>query len=152
MSDSIPAGFEPFPVNKGFAVHVGPLYFKQTETAGILGFRVMPHHLNPVGNCHGGMMMTVMDMALGFNTRMAAGNESFPPSIQLAYDFLQPAELGDWLESDVTFTHTTRRMGFADGFLIGPRGPVMRCNGICKLPRDDDPRFGVAARQTPLPG
>jgi hypothetical protein len=43
-------------------------------------------------------------------------------------------------------------MGFADGFLVGPHGPVLRCNGICKLPRADDPRFGAAARQSPLPG
>jgi acyl-coenzyme A thioesterase PaaI-like protein len=152
MHHDVPAGFQPFPVEDGFAHHVGPLYWKVEDGKGILGFRVLDHHVNPVGICHGGMMMTVMDMALGFNVRLASGSESFSPSIQLAYDFLQPGRLGEWLESDVDFTHTTPRMGFANGLLIGPNGPVMRCNGISKLAKPDDERFGTQKRRMKLPG
>ena len=36
------------------------------------------------------------------------------------------------------------RMGFASGLLIGPEGPVMRCNGIAKLPNANDKRFAQA--------
>jgi len=148
----VPPEFQPFPVDEGFVERVGPLYWKLADDRGVLGFRVLEHHLNPVGICHGGMMMTVMDMAVGFNLRLASGIEAFPPSIQMAYDFLKPGRPGDWLESAVDFTHTTPRMGFANGLLVGPEGPVLRCNGICRLPRADDPRFGKPARGVRLPG
>ena len=59
-------------------------------------------------------------------------------------DFLQPAHKGEWLFSNINFRHTTRRMGFASGLLIGPNGPVMRCNGIAKLPKSNDKRFAKA--------
>jgi len=151
-ADDIPAGFQPFPVDEGFVERIGPLYWKLDGDHGVLGFRVLEHHLNPVGICHGGMMMSVMDMAVGFNLRLASGTQAFPPSIQLAYDFLQPGRAGDWLQSAIDFTHTTPRMGFANGLLVGSEGPVLRCNGICRLPRADDPRFGTGARFTRLPG
>ena len=28
--------------------------------------------------------------------------------------------------------------------MIGPDGPVLRCNGLAKLPGADDPRFALA--------
>ncbi|HZD26070.1 MAG TPA: PaaI family thioesterase [Alphaproteobacteria bacterium] len=141
----VPAGFQPFPYEMGFVERIGPLYWARRGERGVLGFRVMEHHANPVGICHGGMMMTVMDMAVGFNLRLLMGHEAFVPSVQLSFDFLQPGRLGDWLESAVDFTFTTRRLGFANGLLVGADGPVLRCSGICKLPRTDDPRFGAGA-------
>lgn len=145
MSEEVPAGFQLLPEQAGFAHHVGPIYWRVDGEKGIMAFRVAEIHLNPAGICHGGMMMSVMDMSLGFNNRLTSGRGAFPPTIQLSYDFLQPAQLGDWLESDVSFTYNTPRMGFANGFLVGPRGVVLRCSGICRLPRPDDPRYGDSA-------
>jgi len=87
------------------------------------------------------MMMTLMDMAVGMNVQLAAKTEVFSPTIQMSYDFLQPAYEGQWLVSEIDFRHTTRRLGFASGLMIGPDGPVLRCNGIAKLPSANDPRF-----------
>ncbi len=89
-------------------------------------------------------MMTLMDMAVGMNVQLAAKTEIFSPTIQMSYDFLKPAHEDEWLFSNINFRHTTRRMGFASGLLIGPDGPVMRCNGIAKLPKANDKRFAKA--------
>ncbi len=139
---AVPEGFEPFAHDLGFASHVGPIYMRVNGTRVDLGFRVEAHHCNPIGICHGGMMMTVMDMAIGVGIAAHAGIRKFTPSVNLTYDFLRPGELGEWLQSDVDFAHTTRRTGFASGFLVGPKGPVMRANGICKIPTSDQSRFG----------
>jgi len=136
-----PAGFELFPHADGFATHVGPLYFKMRDGEGVLGFRVMPHHCNPAGICHGGMMMTVMDMAIGVAISVGAKTGGFTPSVNLTYDFVAPGPMGAWLQSKVDWVHTTKRTGFANGYLIGPDGPVMRANGICKITDPNDPRF-----------
>tara|TARA_R110002167_G_scaffold38508_2_gene120028 strand:+ start:124 stop:651 length:528 start_codon:yes stop_codon:yes gene_type:complete len=141
MTDSIPDGFEPFPETDGFVAHVGPLYWAVREGRGYLGFRVDKRHVNPAGICHGGMMMTVMDMVIGFNVQLGLDRAVFVPSVQCTYDFLRPGKLGDWLEGSTDFVHLTRRTGFANGYLTGSEGPVVRCNGIAKIPGENNTQF-----------
>ena len=141
---NVPEGFQPFPEGQGFTDHIGPLYWCIDDGFGIMGFVVSDIHMNPAGICHGGVMMTLMDMAVGMNVQLAAKTEIFSPTIQMSYDFLKPAHKDEWLFSNINFRHTTRRMGFASGLLIGPDGPVMRCNGIAKLPKANDKRFAKA--------
>jgi len=136
-----PEGFTVFPHSDGFADHVGPLFFKMKGGEGVLGFRVMDHHCNPAGICHGGMLMTVMDMAIGVAVAMHAKTNAFTPSVNLTYDFVAPGPKGAWLESKVDWVYTTKRTGFANGYLVGPNGVIMRANGICKIANPDDPRF-----------
>jgi len=87
-------------------------------------------------------MVTVMDMALGIAMARAGKFKGFVPTFNMTTDFLMPAKHGDWLESKVEFGRASRRMAFAEGLLIGPDGPVLRCNSIGKLPNKDDPVFG----------
>ena len=141
---NVPEGFQPFPRDQGFTDHIGPLYWRIDDSVGVMGFVVSDIHMNPAGICHGGVMMTLMDMAVGMNVQLAAETETFSPTIQMSFDFLKPAYKDEWLFSEINFRHTTRRMGFASGLLIGPKGPVVRCNGIAKLPNANDKRFAQA--------
>ena len=68
---AIPDGFVPLDfdglfdhLETHFTQHVGPIYVRQTEAGRQLGFEVKPHMCNPAGICHGGMLMTVMDVGL----------------------------------------------------------------------------------------
>ncbi|MCW9033641.1 MAG: PaaI family thioesterase [Rhodospirillales bacterium] len=136
-----PEGFIPFPVDFGFVGLIGPLYAMPGDAQARFGFRVMEKHLNPAGICHGGMTMAVADMAVGFAALTASKVRVFPPSINNTFDFLAPAQLGDWLETRVTFVNPTRSMAFADGIMHCDEKPILRFNGICKFPRPDDSRF-----------
>jgi acyl-coenzyme A thioesterase PaaI-like protein len=138
---STPDGFVDFEVSEGFAKHIGPLCWKLSSNSAEFGFRVMDHHLNPGKICHGGVMMTVADMAIGFAVTWELKLLSFAPSINNYYDFVGAGEAGDWLETKTEVVQTTKRMGFARGVLYGSNGPVMRYNGIVKIPSDTDPRF-----------
>jgi len=138
---AIPEGFVPFPINIGFVDLIGPLYMKPADPEGVIGFLVEDKHVNPVGICHGGMLMAVADMAVGFASLTESGRKVFPPSINNTFDFLAVGKLGDWLETKVTFVKTTGSMGFADGIIHSNGDPIVRFNGICKLPKDNDPRF-----------
>ncbi len=151
MNNDIPDGFKEFSQTNGFAGHAGPLYAKVVDGKGSIGFRVLPHHANPVGICHGGAMMTVMDMAIGMAIMLKNPEAPFVPSVNLTFDFLKPGNLGDWLYTEVDFVHSTRRMGFASGIMLGSDGPVLRCNGICKIPRGEDPTFGRHLRDLTTP-
>ncbi len=137
----VPDGFVDFEVAEGFAKHIGPLYWKLSKDSAELGFHVLDHHLNPGKICHGGVMMSVADMAVGFAVVWNIKLLSFAPSINNNYDFIGAGLPGDWLETRTEVIQTTKRMGFARGVLTGSNGPVLRYNGILKIPSKTDPRF-----------
>jgi len=143
-----PEGFEVFPHSDGFLDLVGPVFACIKDGRPVLGFRVEPRHCNPAGICHGGMMMSVMDVAIGIATAHDAENGGFTPSVNLTYDFVTPGYTGDWLESRIDWVHTTYKTGFANGYLIGPKGPVLRANGICKIVRGDNSKFQMKSGKT----
>jgi uncharacterized protein (TIGR00369 family) len=103
-----------------------------------MGFVVQDIHMNPAGICHGGMMMTLMDMAVGMNVQLAAETDAFSPTIQMSYDFLKPAFKDQWLVSEIDFRHTTRRLGFASGLMIGPDGPRALRRSLSRKRRNID--------------
>jgi len=137
----IPDGFIDFEINSGFANHIGPLYWRPAKDSVEMGFKVLDHHLNPGGICHGGLMMTVADMVVGFAVCWQTRFLNFPPSINNTFDFIGIGFHGDWLETKTEVIKFTKRMGFAQGVILGPNGPVLRYNGILKIPSDSDPRF-----------
>lgn len=135
-----PPEFAPLPLERDpFLRHCGPLYLamrpSQSENGSpvSVGFFVLPHHANPSGACHGGMLMMVMDIALGHAVLHAAPDPGFTPTMTMTHDFLRSARVGDWIESRVDLVHTTRRTGFANGTLIGPAGPVARSSAVFRL-------------------
>jgi uncharacterized protein (TIGR00369 family) len=101
-----------------------------------IGFRVRGHNCSFAGTCHGGVIASALDIALGHSAQAASG-ASHAPTISLSVDFLAAAKEGDWLESRVRILRTTRSLVFADGTLVGPDGPVARASGVFKIPRQD---------------
>ena len=65
-----PDGFEREAVN-AFADRAGPFY----RSGEILGLRIEPHHLNTFGKAQGGLLMTMVDLAMGSAVRRAAGDD-----------------------------------------------------------------------------
>ena len=64
MSDNdVPAGFEPLSHGGAFGEHVGPLYIREED--GVIGLRVEDRHLNAAGTAMGGLLATLVDVALG---------------------------------------------------------------------------------------
>ncbi|MGB0921189.1 MAG: PaaI family thioesterase [Alphaproteobacteria bacterium] len=138
-----PDGFAHVNLGNGFASHVGPLFMKAEDPVPIIGFRVLEHHCNPADICHGGMMMTVMDMAIGMGAASKVQTAQFTPSVNLTYDFMRPAPKGIWLQSRIDFAEGRKRIAFAHGYLDGPDGPVIRCNGITKIPSAGSTQFKI---------
>jgi acyl-coenzyme A thioesterase 13 len=92
----IPAHFEPLSTSP-FSERIGPLYIRHID--GALGVRIAPYHANRRGRAHGGLLMTVADVAL---SRAVA--QRLPPGSSLATADLHIAFLDglgedDWLEA-----------------------------------------------------
>lgn len=140
---TVPEGFVLSPFDYGFTGLAMPFYIKHETDNATIGFYVLEHHINPGQIAHGGLLMTMIDMAFGVNIGIRVTDAGFLPTTGLSFDFLKPAMLGDWIESKIDFIHLTRKTAVVSGFLIGPDGPVVRASGTNKIMRKDDPRFQV---------
>jgi uncharacterized protein (TIGR00369 family) len=95
---SVPDGYEPFSPSP-FGELVGPLYAGRRGSWPTIAVQVGSEHGNRIGRAHGGLMMTVADIAL---TRAAL--EHLPPSTRVAtadlhIAFLESVSEGEWLEA-----------------------------------------------------
>ena len=120
--------------SEDFMSHVGPVYWRLDE-GGMpqLGFEVLPHMCNPMGICHGGMLMTVLDTGLAVVLHAALKETRFTPSMSFNFDFLAPGKLGEWLQTSGQCVRKTKRTGFVNGLLSHADGPVMSASGIFKI-------------------
>lgn len=98
-----------------------------------LGFMVVDKSCNASGVCHGGMIATLLDIALGMNA-IAASDGRQTPTMSFTVDFAQPARAGDWVESRVRIIRRTRRTVFCDGLLVIAAGVIARGSGVFKIP------------------
>jgi uncharacterized protein (TIGR00369 family) len=118
----------------------GPFYVKDgfagdnIEPARI-GFRVNSQNCSFAGICHGGVIASALDIALGHSAQTCTGARH-TPTISLNVDFLAAASEGEWLESRVRIIRKTRRLVFADSLLVGQKGSVARATGVFKIPAE----------------
>lgn len=133
----IPEGYVLMNAFPGFNKHIGPMYFMDTETEFRRAFRVMDHHVNGMGICHGGMLMTLADLSFGH--AVSWKQNRYWVTVRLITDFLASAQLGDWVEGtseivgqDGDFFTTRGRLWAGDKTLMvgggtfkamGPRPP-----------------------------
>ena len=98
MSDdwTLPEGYAAFEQITGFNAQVGPIYYKETETEYRRAFRVGEHNVNGMGRCHGGMLVTLADLAFGH--AVSFEKNQYWVTVRLLTDFIASAELGDFVE------------------------------------------------------
>ncbi len=70
MSDpNPPPGFEPLFRTSPFLETVGPLFYRRDPERGlVIGLRIAEKHANARGIAHGGLLVTLADIALGYQT------------------------------------------------------------------------------------
>jgi uncharacterized protein (TIGR00369 family) len=130
-----PEGFIPLPFGPHgtFLAINGPLSGKREGNRLVLGFRVERRHVNPIGICHGGMLMTFADMVLAIGSIFETKLGRFLPTVNLTGDFLAPAPFGSWVEGRTQVLRTTRNLIFAQALVEADGVPVLRTSGILKI-------------------
>lgn len=95
---AVPDLFEPIDPSP-FTELVGPVYIRNHDGELALGVRVAGEHANRRGRAHGGLLMTLADIAV---SRASAAR--LPPGATIAtadlhISFVESAEEGQWLEA-----------------------------------------------------
>lgn len=130
----VPAGFEQLPFGMGFTDVIQPCYRQLEGETLRFGLLVQKQHSNTMGICHGGVLMTLADIAAASGVNAARGTMAGSPTINLSLDFIAAGRMGEWLEAEIAQVTVKRRFGFCSGLINGPRGVVARFNGTFYLP------------------
>lgn len=135
-TEKIAEGYTRLPDGLGFNDALAPVYLKVDEAGWHCGFFVEKHHLNPMGICHGGVLMSFADLAMAGGIGHHIGEMMGIYTVNMNMDFLLPGQPGDWLVLHTHHIHTTKSLANISALIHGPRGVVARTNGIFRLPRD----------------
>ncbi len=144
-----PSGFHPWEVERYYYRTVGPLFLCNLGAKVVFGFRCGEKHVNAAKICHGGMLVTLMDIELGFNANVETGIAGFLVTVNMTSDFLAPVLHGQWVEAHGNVVKQTRGLVFAEGRLLADGEVVLRANAVLKVPRDLDD-FDLTAGLPPL--
>ncbi len=130
MDANLPEGFEPLFRTSPFLDRTGPFYVKGRGVDLKIGLRVLDHHLNARGHLHGGMLMTLSDIALGYAMSTSAEPPIHAVTSSLSADFAGSAKLGDWVESRTDIQKVGRTLAFANVYLSVGEERIVRASGI----------------------
>ena len=99
----IPEGFEAIERLSPFNALVGPLYQRRDGEAVSIGLVIGEKHTNSRGACHGGVLATLADLALGYAMLARSGDKA---------------------------SFVTAHLAFANCFLLVDARPIVRASAI----------------------
>ena len=126
----IPEGFRALERLSPFNALVGPLYERRDGDAVSIGLQIEQKHTNSRGICHGGVLATLADLALGYSMLARSGDKASFLTAHLAVDYAGAAKTGDWLESKVEIQRVGARLAFANCYLVANGKPIVRASAI----------------------
>ena len=137
MND-VPEGFDLDPriQPNTFGGLVGPFYSRRQGDSISLGLRIEGHHCNSRGTCHGGLLATLADIALGYACAIAGGTDGKSRNfvtVDLSLQYLASTQVGDWVQSEVEVLNPGSRMASATGHLLANGQPVVRISANFRL-------------------
>lgn len=116
----------------GFIDLVGPVWRAPDRYGHRYAFVAAPKHRNRRGVVQGGMLMTFADRAMG-----GAARNNDPAirqaTVQLNFDFIDAAQIGDVVEIDCEVMRRTRSLVFVRGRLFEEQRLIGTANGIWKI-------------------
>ena len=136
----VPPGFEPIGSLRSspFLDRVGPFFVRRDGRALVLGVRVDEAHTNARGRAHGGVLLTMADVALGYQLAFMEDPPARLTTVSMSADFAGAARRGDWVEARVEVQRLGARMAFANAYLSTGTERIARVSGV--FLRDAAPR------------
>ena len=121
--------FEPYTGVNAFVDHVGPF----CRSGQIIGLRIDGRHLNTFGKAQGGVLMTMVDFAIGEAVRDAhekPRDEISAATVSLTTDFLGSVDEGAWVTAHTRVERLGGRLAFVDCSLRAEGREVVRGRAV----------------------
>lgn len=124
----------------GFNGHIGPLRIARVdETTWQATLVLDDRHINSGGVCHGGVLMSLADVAMGAASHEAAGNQPCA-TIDFRAHFLAAAKHGQTLIATARQQRMVSGISFMDCEIMSGGRLCLRANGIWKYLGSTDDR------------
>lgn len=117
---------------EGFFSTIGPLWTRPLGERWEYGLQIEPHHENPLGIAHGGMLVTLMDQAISMIAWSATGRKPCA-TVQLDTHFLASAKAGDFVVAHAEVTRMSTSLVFMRGVLRVEEREIMTAQGMMKI-------------------
>ena len=143
MSVLPPEGFVPVTRRSPFLDLVGPLWVREPADGGTAeyGFRVEGRHANARGAAHGGILMTVADLVLGYGAAFSQEPPVRLTTASMSVDFASSAQVGDWVSGRADVQQIGRTLAFVNAYLAVGERRILRASAV----------FAVAGSRAPRP-
>jgi uncharacterized protein (TIGR00369 family) len=128
----IPDEFGALPRSSPFLDMVGGLQCRRHGPGIEFGLRVEQRHTNSSGFVHGGLLATIADLTLGYNTGLFGPYDPTTRLVtaSLTIDFAAAARVGDWLSATAEVLSRGKRLGFANCYIAVGEQRVARASGV----------------------
>jgi acyl-coenzyme A thioesterase PaaI-like protein len=143
-------GFEVFGDPGGFVHRNGPLHIRRGVKS-IVKLRLAAQHTNSIGIASGGLLMTLLDIAMGASASAAVGYAGICPTVQFTCNLIAAGRLDDELVGEADITQVTRSLVFATARLTANGRVAATASGVFKVPSAAQ-RQGDLAKQQPAGG
>jgi uncharacterized protein (TIGR00369 family) len=131
MDDGAPSGFEPLFRTSPFLETAGPFFCRKSADGGfVIGLRILPKHANARGSAHGGLLLTLLDVALGYGAAFSQDPPAALTTANLSADFAGAPKVGDWVEAHVDVQKVGGRLAFANAFLVVEGERMVRASAV----------------------
>jgi len=127
---TVPAGFEPLFRTSPFLEMLGPFFYRRTPPTFVIGVRVEEKHTNARGTAHGGLLLTLADIALGYTAAFSSDPPLSLTTASLSADLAGYARVGDWLEAHVDVQRIGSRLVFANAYLVVGSERIARTSAV----------------------
>jgi acyl-coenzyme A thioesterase 13 len=126
----VPAGFEPLFRTSPFLDTLGPFYARRDGDGLVIGLRVAPKHANARGLAHGGLLLTLCDIALGYSAAYTQDPPLRLTTAHISADFAGSARVGDWVESHADVQRVGGQLAFVNVYLVVNETRIVRSSGV----------------------
>jgi len=128
---TLPEGFVRMERLSPFNALVGPLYQRREGEQLSIGVLIDEKHVNSRGICHGGLLATLADLALGYAMASKVGGvDAGFVTAHLSIDYAGAARPGDWVQSEVEIQKVGSRLAFANCYLVSGGKRIARASAI----------------------
>jgi len=139
--DEVLPGFEPLFRTSPFLDALGPFYCRRGDGGLMIGLRIVPKHANARGLAHGGVLLTLCNIALGYSVAHSQDPPLTLTTAHISADFAGSARIGDWVESRADVQRIGGRLAFINVYLVVGSTRIVRASGVY-MRGDSDARGG----------
>ena len=126
-----PSGFAPLFRSSPFLDTAGPFFFrKEPDGTFVVAMRVLQKHANTRGGAHGGVLLTLLDVALGYRAAFSQEPAAALTTASVCADFAGAPKVGDWVEAHVDVQKVGSRLAFANAFLVVDGERLVRASAV----------------------